>query len=243
MMALKGEMGYPSALTAKTWGFYDVLFEGKPFKYTRPFGSYVMENVLFKIAYPAGFHGQSMAECAIRLHPVIRDRLDDIAKVELWTHDKSFHLIKEGPLHNPADRDHCIQYIAAIGLLFGRLTAADYEDAAAADPRIDKLRAKMIVTMDKALTASLFDPQRRSNGAAVRVTFRDGRQSEKIEIEFPLGHPRRRRDGIPLLLEKFRTNLARCFAAKQQQAILDLCADEKRLAATPVTEFVDLFVR
>ena len=232
----------PSALTAKQWGFYDVLFKGKPFKYTRPFGSYVMENVLFKIAYPAGFHGQSMAECAIKLHPLVKDRLDDIAKVELWTHDKSFHLIKEGPLHNPADRDHCIQYIAAIGLIFGRLTAEDYEDAAAADPRIDALRAKMTVTMDKALTESLFDPKRRSNGAAVRVTFRNGRRSAKVEIEYPLGHPRRRRDGIPLLLEKFRTNLARCFATKQQQAILDLCADEKRLAHTPVNVFVDHFV-
>jgi 2-methylcitrate dehydratase len=242
LMALKGEMGYPSALTAKQWGFYDVLFRGQPFKYTRPFGSYVMENVLFKIAYPAGFHGQSMAECAIKLHPLVRDRLDDIKKVELWTHEKSHHLIKSGPLHNPADRDHCIQYIAAIGLIFGRLTAADYEDAAAADPRIDQLRAKMTVTMDQRLTASLFDPKRRSNGAAVRVTFRDGRKTEKIEIEFPLGHPRRRKDGIPLLLEKFRTNLARRFPAKQQQAILDLCNDEKRLAATPVNEFVDLFV-
>ena len=219
-----------------------MLFEGKPFKYTRPFGSYVMENVLFKIAYPAGFHGQSMAECAIKLHPLVKDRLDDIAKVEMWTHDKSFHLIKEGPLHNPADRDHCIQYIAAIGLIFGRLIAEDYEDAAAADPRIDTLRAKMTVTMDKKLTASLFDPKRRSNGAAVRVTFKDGRQTAKIEIEFPLGHPRRRKDGIPLLLEKFRTNLARRFAAKQQQAILALCSDEKRLSETPVNEFVDLFV-
>jgi 2-methylcitrate dehydratase len=242
LMALKGEMGYPSALTAKQWGFYDVSFRGKPFKYTRPFGSYVMENVLFKIAYPAGFHGQSMAECTIELHPLVRDRLDEIARVELWTHEKSFHLIKSGPLNNPADRDHCIQYIAAVGLIFGRLTAADYEDAAAADPRIDRLRKKMTVTIDDRLTLSLFDPKRRSNGAAVRVTFKDGRRSDKIEIEFPLGHPRRRRDGIPLLLEKFRTNLARRFPAKQQQAILELCANEARLAATPVNEFVDLFV-
>ena len=242
MMALKGEMGYPSALTAKQWGFYDVLFKGKPFKYTRPFGSYVMENVLFKIAYPAGFHGQSMAECAIQLHALVKDRLDEIAGVELWTHDKSFHLIKSGPLHNPADRDHCIQYIAAIGLIFGRLTAADYEDAAAADSRIDRLRAKMNVTMDQQLTASLFDPKRRSNGAAICITFKDGSKTARVEIEYPLGHPRRRRDGIPLLLEKFRTNLARRFAAKQQQAILALCADEKRLAAMPVNEFVDLFV-
>ena len=242
LLALTGEMGYPTALTAKQWGFYDVLFRGKPFKYTRRFGSYVMENVLFKIAYPAGFHGQSMAECAIRLHPQVKDRLDAVAKVELWTHDKSFHLIKEGPLHNPADRDHCIQYIAAIGLIFGRLTAADYEDAAAADPRIDALRAKMTVTMDKRLTQSLFDPRRRSNGAAVRVHFKDGSRTEKVEIEFPLGHPRRRAEGIPLLLEKFRTNLARRYAPKRQQAILELCLDAERLAATPVDRFVDLFV-
>ena len=172
----------------------------------------------------------------------IKDRLGDIAKVELWTHDKSFHLIKEGPLHNPADRDHCIQYIAAIGLIFGRLTAQDYEDAAAADPRIDVLRAKMTVTMDKKLTDSLFDPKRRSNGAAIRVTYKDGSKTAKVEIEYPLGHPRRRKDGIPLLLEKFKTNLARRFPAKQQQAILDLCADKARLAATPVNEFVDLLV-
>lgn len=242
LMALKGEMGYPSALTAKQWGFYDVLFRGEPFRFQRSYGSYVMENVLFKIAYPAGFHGQSAAECAIKLHPLVKDRLDEIAKVEMWTHHSARHLIKSGPLHNPADRDHCLQYIAAIGLILGRLTAPDYEDSAAADPRIDRLREKMVVTIDERYTRDLLDPEKRSNAHAIKVHFNDGTSTEKIEIEYPLGHPRRRKEGIPLLEAKFRTNLARRFATKQQNAILELCADQRRLESTPVNEFVDLFV-
>jgi 2-methylcitrate dehydratase len=242
LMAVKGEMGYPTALSAKDWGFYDVLFRGQPFKFQRPYGSYVMENVLFKIAFPAGFHGQSAAECALQLHPLVRDRLDDIESVQQWTHYSARHLIKSGPLHNPADRDHCIQYIAAIGLIFGRLVAADYEDDVAADPRIDCLREKMSVTVHEPYTKDLRDPAKRSNAHAIQIRFKDGTQTEHVEVEYPLGHPRRRKEGIPLLLVKFRKNLARRYAAKQQQAILDLCCDQQRLEATPVNRFVDLFV-
>ena len=242
LMALKGEMGYPSALTAKKWGFYDVLFRGKPFRFQRPYGAYVMENVMFKIAFPAGFHGQSAAECAIRLHPQVKDRLEDIESVRMWTHRSARHLIKTGALHNPADRDHCLQYIVAFSLIFGRLTAPDYEDGPAADPRIDRLREKMTVRIDDRYTRDLHDPAKRSNAHAIQIRFKDGTRTDKMEIEYPLGHPRRRKEGIPLLMAKFRTNLARRFPAKQQQAILDLCAEESRLGSTPVNEFVDMFV-
>ena len=242
LMALKGEMGYPTALTAKKWGFYDSLFQGQKFKFQRPYGSYVMENVLFKIAFPAGFHGQSAAECALKLHPLLKDRLDDIASVEQWTHDSARHLIKDGPLNNPADRDHCIQYIAAVGLIFGRLVASDYEDHIASDPRIDKLRSKMQVTVSEQYTQDLRDPKKRSNAHAIEVRFNDGSRLPKVEVEYPLGHPSRRKEGIPLLLEKFRINLARRFAPRQQQAILEACEDQRRLERMPVNEFMTLFV-
>ena len=241
LMALKGEMGYPSALTAKKWGFYDTLFRGQKFKLQRPYGSYVMENVLFKIAFPAGFHGQSAAECALKLHPLVKDRLDDVKSVRQWTHASARHLIKSGPLHNPADRDHCIQYIAAVGMIFGRLVASDYEDDVAADPRIDKLRGKMRVTVSEQYTRDLRDPAKRSNAHAIEVRFRDGTRLPKVEVQYPLGHPRRRKEGIPLLLAKFRLNLARRFAPKRQQAILDACADQRRLERMPVNEFMALF--
>ena len=242
LMALKGERGYPTALTAKKWGFYDSLFQGQKFKFQRPYGSYVMENVLFKIAFPAGFHGQSAAECALKLHPLLKDRLDDIASVEQWTHDSARHLIKDGPLNNPADRDHCIQYIAAVGLIFGRLVASDYEDHIASDPRIDKLRSKMQVTVSEQYTQDLRDPKKRSNAHAIEVRFNDGSRLPKVEVEYPLGHPSRRKEGIPLLLEKFRINLARRFAPRQQQAILEACEDQRRLERMPVNEFMTLFV-
>ena len=241
LMALQGEMGYPTALTAKNWGFYKVLFRGKPFRFQRPYGSYVMENVLFKIAYPAGIHGQTAAECAIRLHALVKDRLDEVKSVRLWTHENARHLDKSGPLHNFADRDHCLQYIAAYGLIFGRLTASDYGDQAAADPRIDKLRAKMKVTIHEPYSRALHDPARRSNSHAIQVWFKDGTATERVEVLYPLGHPRRRREGLPALLEKFKTNLARRFPPKQQQAILELCLDQQRLEATPVNEFMDRF--
>lgn len=242
LMALKGEMGYPSALSAKTWGFYDALFRGEPFRVSRPYGSYIMENVLFKIAYPAGFHAQSAVECAIQLHPLVRDRLSDIERIELDTHLACVRVLaKTGPLYNFADRDHCLQYMVAIGLLRGALESSDYEGAAAADPRIDRLRELMVVREDKSYTHDFYDPDKRSNANAITVVFKDGSKTPKVRVEFPLGHPRRRKDGIPLLLRKFKVNLARRYPAKQQAAIFDLCMNRKRLESTPVHEFVDMF--
>ncbi len=243
LMAKKGEMGYPSVLTAKTWGFYDALFRGKEFKFQRPYGSYVMENVLFKISFPAEFHAQTAVECAMALHPQVKDRLEDIARITIRTHESAIRIIdKKGPLANPADRDHCIQYMVAVPLLHGRLTAQDYEDAVAADPRIDALRAKMVCVEDKGFSRDYLDPEKRSIANAVSVEFKNGKKTGEVVVEYPIGHRRRRKEGIPLLEAKFRTNLARRFPAKQQQAILELCQDQKRLEATPVNEFVDLFV-
>jgi len=242
LMALKGEMGYPSALTAPTWGFYDVMFKGKPFTFPRGFGSYVMEHVLFKISFPAEFHAQTAVECAVTLHPQVRGRLEDIEKVVITTHESAIRIIdKRGPLYNPADRDHCIQYMTAIGLMKGTLTAPDYEDDVAHDPAIDALRDKMEVVEDKAWTKDYLDAEKRSIANAVQVFFKDGTATPKVGVEYPIGHRRRRKDGIPLLEAKFRINLARRFAARQQQAILDLCGDAKALGSTPVHEFVDLF--
>jgi 2-methylcitrate dehydratase len=242
LMALKGEMGYPSALTAKTWGFYDVLFKGRPFRFKRRFGSYVMENVLFKISFPAEFHAQTAVEAAIRLHPRVRDRLEAVKKIVITTHESAIRIIdKKGPLHNPADRDHCIQYMTAIGLLKGSLTAADYEDAVASDPRIDRLRARMACVEHKPWTRDYLNPAKRSIANAVQVFYNDGSASDKVAVEYPLGHRRRRKEGVPQLEAKFRTNLARRFAPRQQQAILALTGSQPRLEATPVNEFVDLF--
>ena len=242
LMTLKGEMGYPSALTAKTWGFYDVLFKGRPFRFKRPYGSYVMENVLFKISFPAEFHAQTAVEAAIRLHPQVRDRLDAIKKVVITTHESAIRIIdKKGPLANPADRDHCIQYMTAVGLIKGNLVASDYEDAVAADPRIDRLRAKMVCVENKRWTRDYLDPSKRSIANAIQVHFADGGKTEQVAVEFPVGHRRRRKEGIPLLEAKFRTNLARRFAPKRQQAILTVTRNQERLEATPVNEFVDLF--
>jgi 2-methylcitrate dehydratase len=243
LIALKGEMGYPSVLSAKTWGFYDVLFKGKPFRFKQPFGSYVMENVLFKISFPAEFHAQTAVEAAIRLHPQVKDRLDAVKKIVITTHESAIRIIdKKGPLHNPADRDHCIQYMTAIGLIKGNLTAADYEDAVAADPRVDKLRSKMVCVENKQWSRDYLAPAKRSIANALQIFFTDGSSTERIAVEYPVGHRRRRKEGIPLLEAKFRTNLARKLAPKQQQAILALCADARKLEATPVNEFVDLFV-
>ena len=243
LMALKGEMGYASALTAKTWGFYDVLFKGKPFKFTRKYGSYVMENILFKISFPAEFHGQTAAECAVVLHPEVRDRIADIKKVVITTHESAIRIIdKKGRLNNPADRDHCIQYIVAIGLIKGNVVATDYEDDVAADPRVDALRSKMVCVEKKQWTHDYLDSSRRSIANAVQVFFKDGSKTENIAFEYPIGHRRRRKEGVPLLEAKYKTNLARRFPAKQQAAIFDLCNDQKQLEATPIHEFVDLFV-
>ncbi|MFN7753475.1 MAG: bifunctional 2-methylcitrate dehydratase/aconitate hydratase [Pseudomonadota bacterium] len=241
-MTLRGEMGYPSVLSAKTWGFQDVLFKGQPLVLGRPLGSYVMENVLFKISFPAEFHAQTAVECALALHPQVRDRLDEIEKVTITTHESAIRIIdKRGPLHNPADRDHCIQYMAAVGMIRGNLTAADYEDGAAADPRIDALRERMEIVEDPRYSRDYLDPEKRSIANAIEVRFRDGTSTARVEVEYPVGHRRRREEGYPLLDAKFAVNLARRFAPKQQAAILSACADAARLESMPVDRFVDLF--
>jgi 2-methylcitrate dehydratase len=246
LMARTGEMGYPSVLSAKTWGFYDVLFKGKEFKFQRPFGSYVMENVLFKISFPAEFHSQTAVEAAMDIHAELKKtghRAEDIKKITIRTHEACIRIIdKQGPLDNPADRDHCIQYMVAVPILFGRLTAADYEDSVAADPRIDALRAKISCVEDPGFTRDYHDPEKRSIANALTVEFKDGKQLGEFVCEYPIGHKRRRDEGMPVLVEKFKINLARRFPEKQRKAILELCLDAERLAKTPVHEFVDLMV-
>ncbi len=246
LIAKTGEMGYPTALSAKTWGFYDVLFKGQPFRFQRPYGSYVMENVLFKIAFPAEFHAQTAVEAAMTIYAAMARAgrtSDDIAKVTIRTHEACLRIIdKKGPLTNPADRDHCIQYMVALPLIHGRLTAADYEDDVAADPRIDALRAKIVCVEEPAFTADYLDPSRRAIANAITVEFSDGSRFDEVLVEYPLGHARRRREGIPLLVAKFRTNLARAFPPKQQGAILAASLDRNALEAMPVHEYVDLYV-
>ena len=246
LIAKTGEMGYPSVLSAKTWGFYDVLFKGQPFRFQRGYGSYVMENVLFKISYPAEFHSQTAVEAAMQLHLRLRQMgssTDDIEHIRVRTHEACIRIIdKRGPLANPADRDHCIQYMMAVPLLFGRLTAADYEDEVARDPRIDALRAKIECVEDPQFTRDYLDPEKRSIANAVAVKLKDGRTLDEIVVEYPIGHRRRRQEGIPLLVAKFRRNLARRFPEKQQHAIAELSLDRARLERTAVNEYVDLYV-
>ena len=246
LIAKTGEMGYPSVLTAKGWGFYDVLFKGKEFRFQRTYGSYVMENILFKISFPAEFHAQTAVEAAMTIHGELKKlgKTDkDIEKVTIRTHEACIRIIdKKGPLSNPADRDHCIQYMVAVPIIFGRLTAGDYEDASAADPRIDALRAKIVCVEDKSFTKDYHDPNKRSIANALTVQFTDGKKMKEVFVEYPIGHKRRRKEGMPVLVEKFKTNLARVFPSKQAATILDLCLDAKRLDATPVNEFVDLMV-
>ncbi|CUA97809.1 bifunctional 2-methylcitrate dehydratase/aconitate hydratase [Thiomonas bhubaneswarensis] len=246
LIAKTGEMGYPSVLSAKTWGFYDVSFRGQPFKFQRPYGSYVMENVLFKISFPAEFHSQTAVEAAMTLHQQLGaagKTAEDIASITIRTHEACIRIIdKKGPLNNPADRDHCIQYMVAVPLIFGRLTAADYEDAVAADPRIDALRDKITCVEDPQYTRDYHDPEKRSIANALTVTLKDGSVLPEVAVEYPIGHKRRRADGIPLLEAKFRTNLARRFPAKQQKAILDVSLDQNLLESMPVNEYVDLYV-
>ena len=245
LMARAGEMGYPGALTAKTWGFYDVLFRGQEFKFQRPYGSYVMENVLFKISYPAEFHAQTAVEATMKLGAQLGRRglsPQAIKRITIHTHEACLRIIdKKGRLANPADRDHCVQYMVAIPLLFGRLTAADYEDAVAADPRIDELRAKIICVEEPRFTADYHDPEKRSIANALRVELEDGTVLEAT-VEYPIGHRRRRDEGMPLLIEKFKTNLRRRFPEPQQQRILNASLDRERLEAMPVNEYVDLYV-
>ncbi|HQR11236.1 MAG TPA: bifunctional 2-methylcitrate dehydratase/aconitate hydratase [Casimicrobiaceae bacterium] len=241
LIAKTGEMGYPSVLTAKTWGFYDVLFKGNAFKFQRPYGSYVMENVLFKISFPAEFHAQTAVECAMHLHPLVKERLDDIERITIRTHESAIRIIdKKGPLDNPADRDHCIQYMVAVPMIHGRLTAPDYEDGVARDPRIDALRAKMFCVEDKQFSKDYHDPDKRSIANAITVRFKDGSKTKEVVVEYPIGHRRRRKEGMPVLIEKFKTNLARRFPEKQRAAILDAALDAGKLSAMPVNEFVDL---
>ncbi len=246
LIAKTGEMGYPSVLTAKTWGFYDVLFKGQPFKFQRPYGEYVMENVLFKISFPAEFHSQTAVECAMQLHNALKaagKSAEDIKRITIRTHEACIRIIdKKGPLNNPADRDHCIQYMVAVPLLYGRLTAADYEDSVAADPRIDALRDKIICVEDTSFTADYHDPEKRSIANALTVELNDGTVLDEVVCEYPIGHKRRRADGIPLLEAKFRTNLARQLPEKNQQQILAVSLDQARLEAMPVHEYVDLYV-
>src|SRR5207248_277976 len=216
LISRTGEMGYPSVLTAKTWGFYDVSFRGQEFKFQRPFASYVMEHILFKISFPAEFHAQTAVEAAMSLHPVVKNRIEDIAKITIRTHEAALRIIdKKGPLNNPADRDHCIQYMVAVPLLFGRLTAADYEDAVAVDPRIDALRAKIVCVEDRGYSRDYLDPDKRSIANALTIELSDGSKLDEVAIEYPIGHRRRRGEGMPLLVEKFKRNLARRFPAKQ----------------------------
>lgn len=242
-MALKGEMGYPSALTAKTWGFQDVLFRGQPVKLSNPLGSYVMENVLFKVSFPAEFHAQTAVEAAIQLHPQVKNRLDDIDKIILHTQESAIRIIdKTGPLYNPADRDHCLQYMVAIGLLFGSLNANHYEDKTAKDPRVDALRAKMAVKEDKRYSREYLEPEKRSIANAVQVFFKDGSSTPKVEVEYPIGHRRRRAEGIPLLVSKFKANLASRLPAHRVENIMNICNDPARLEGMAVNEFVEHFV-
>ena len=246
LMALKGEMGYPSALTAKTWGFYDAVFRGSEFKFQRPYGSYVMENVLFKISFPAEFHSQTAVEGAMLLHATLKEMkrsTDDIKKITIRTHEAAIRIIdKKGPLYNPADRDHCIQYMVAVPLIFGRLTASDYEDNVAVDPRIDILRDRIECVEDLQFTRDYHDPGKRSIANGLTVEFNDGTGLPEVVVEYPIGHRRRRKEGMPLLVGKFETNLARRFPAKQQKAILDVSLDRARLETMAVNEYVDLFV-
>ena len=243
LWVLDGEVGYPSALSVPTWGFYDVCFGGKPLRFQRPYGSYVMENVLFKISYPAEFHAQTAVEAATILHPNVRERLESIDRIEITTHESAIRIIsKEGKLNNPADRDHCLQYMCAVALLNGNLTALDYEDGAAANPAIDLLREKMHVTEDAAYSAEYHEPDKRSIANAMQVFFDDGSKTDKVEIRYPLGHKRRREEGIPVLLDKFERNVAGRFSSSQAHAIIEMCSDRSTLETMSVPDFLDALV-
>jgi len=249
LMAKAGEMGYPSALTAKTWGFYDVSFRGKEFKFQRPYSSYVMENVLFKISYPAEFHSQTAVEAAMKLHTELAHRnlnASAIKSITVRTHEACIRIIdKKGPLSNPADRDHCIQYMIAVPLIFGRLTAADYEDSVAKDsvlgPRIDGLRDRITCIEEPQFTLDYHDPEKRSIANSLRMELEDGTVLEET-VEYPIGHKRRRNEGMPMLIDKFKRNLARRFGSEQQQRILHASMDRSALEKMPVSDYVDLYV-
>ena len=238
----RGVVGYPSALSAKTWGFYDVAFNGKPFEFERPFGSYVMENVLLKISYPAEFHAQTAVECAMQLHAQVADKLDRIERVVIETQEAGCRIIdKTGPLANYADRDHCLQYMVAVPLIFGRLVASDYNDEVAGDPRIDALRKKMTVTENPQFTRDYFDPTKRYIGNSVQVFFTDGSHTDKVLVDYPIGHRQRRAEGIPVLLQKFEAAIRGQLPAHQVAAILEATHDPAQLDAMPIQKFLSLF--
>lgn len=241
-LTMQGEMGYPGALTAKKWGFYDTIMQSKPLKISRPFGSYVMENVLFKISYPAEFHSQTAVECAVKLHPQVKNKIDQIEKIALTTHESAIRIIsKSGPLHNPADRDHCLQYMVAVPLLYGDLNADHYEDAFAQDPRIDKLREKMIVEEDMQFSKDYLDPEKRSIANSMQIFFKDGTHTDKVTIEYPIGHKRRREEGIPLMFKKFEENISKHYDSSVVKKMVELFKDQKTLEAMSVNEFMDMF--
>jgi 2-methylcitrate dehydratase len=243
LLTQKGQIGYPSVLTAPTWGFYDVQFKGNSFSLPREFDSYVMENILFKISFPAEFHAQTAVEAAVTLHAQIKDRLNDIDKILISTHESAIRIIsKEGTLNNPADRDHCLQYMTAIGLLKGDLIAEDYEDDVASDPRVDHLREKMVIEEDARYSKEYLESDKRSISNAIQIFFNDGSSTEKVEVEYPIGHRRRREQGIPLLVEKFERNLKTQFSESRVELILSLCANQEALEQTPVTDFMNLMV-
>ena len=243
LLTLKGQIGYPSAITAPTWGFKDVLFKGNNFSVNQEFSSYVMENVLFKISFPAEFHAQTAVEAAVTLHPEIISRLDDIEKIVITTHESAIRIIsKEGKLNNPADRDHCIQYMTAIGLIKGDLIAEDYEDDTASDPRIDSLREKMVVEENKRYSSEYLEADKRSIANSLQVFFKDGSSSNTVEVEYPIGHKRRREEGIPILISKFERNLKTQLSSERSQVILEACSDQQGMEAMKVTDFMSLFV-
>ena len=243
LLTQKGQIGYPSVLTAPTWGFYDVQFKGNQFSLPREFNSYVMENILFKISFPAEFHAQTSVEAAVILHEEIKDRLDEIDTIEITTHESAIRIIsKEGTLNNPADRDHCIQYMTAIGLLKGDLVAEDYEDDVASDPKIDELRRKMVIKEDKRYTKEYLEDDKRSIANAIIIHYKDGSSTEKVEVEYPIGHRRRREQGIPLLIEKFRNNLSTQFSDSRSKEILSLCDDQSTLENTSVIDCMNLMI-
>tara|TARA_R110000868_G_scaffold411409_3_gene703799 strand:- start:6485 stop:7912 length:1428 start_codon:yes stop_codon:yes gene_type:complete len=243
LISQTGEMGYPSVLSAEKWGFYDVSFNGKAFELNQDFNSYVMENVLFKISFPAEFHAQTAVECAMQLHEQMKNRLDDIESITIRTHESAIRIIdKQGPLNNPADRDHCIQYMTAVAMIFGRLTAADYEDDIATDPRIDALRAKMHCVEDEQFSQDYLEPLKRSIANAITVKFNDSSALDEVVIEYPVGHRVRREEGIPLLLNKFKINLARTYDDAKQHTIYETVTDYKKLIALSVNEFTDQFI-
>ena len=240
--AINGEVGYPSALSANTWGFYDIAFAGKPFRFERPFGSYVMENVLFKISFPAEFHAQTAVECALTLHPQVRDRIGEIERIVLETQEAGIRIIdKTGPLANYADRDHCLQYMVAVPLIFGRLTADDYSDDVAADPRIDALRGLMEVRENPRFTRDYFDPDKRYIGNSVQVFFKDGTATEQVSVDFPLGHRKRRWEGIPALIGKCEAALRSHLPAGQSDQLMSLAVEPSELDALPVEAFMNMY--